>query len=126
MSLYVPANLIPEALGPYSMAQVDHSLVWCSGQIPVNPETGEIQGTTIEEQTRQALTNLKNVLLSTGSDFPWVLKTTVFMTDLKEFDAFNRVYAEMFGTSRPARSCVQVAQLPKGAKIEIDAVAMRR
>ena len=98
--------------------------VWCSGQIPINPATNTIEAVTIEEQTRQAISNLKNVLEAAGTTLANVVKTTVFIKDMNDFAALNGVYAEMFGDTKPARSCVQAARLPKDVKLEIEAVAV--
>ena len=113
----------PAALGPYSQAIVANGMVYCSGQIPVDPATNTIHAETIEEQTRQAITNLKNVLETAGSGLDKVVKTTVFISDMNDFAALNAVYAELFGDSKPARSCVQAARLPKDVKVEIEAIA---
>lgn len=113
----------PKALGPYSQALKAGGFVWCSGQIPINPATGAIEAVTIEDQTRQVIENLSNVLAAAGSSLASVVKTTVFIRDMNDFAALNGVYAEMFGETKPARSCVEVARLPKDVKIEIEAVA---
>ena len=113
----------PAALGPYSQAIVANGMVYCSGQIPIDPATNTIHAETIEEQTRQAITNLKNVLEAAGSGLDKVVKTTVFISDMNDFAALNAVYAELFGGSKPARSCVQAARLPKDVKVEIEAIA---
>ena len=113
----------PAALGPYSQAIVANGMVYCSGQIPVDPATNTIHAETIEEQTRQAIANLKNVLEAAGSGLDKVVKTTVFISDMNDFAALNAVYAELFGDSKPARSCVQAARLPKDVKVEIEAIA---
>jgi len=115
--------LAPAALGPYSQAIRTGDLIWCSGQIPIVPETGAIEAQDIVGQTKQAITNLKHVLEAAGAGLDKVVKTTVFITDLADFAALNATYAELFGDTKPARSCVQVAALPKGAKLEIEAVA---
>ena len=113
----------PQALGPYSQALKAGGFVWCSGQIPINPESGSIEAVTIEDQTRQAITNLKNVLETAGASLAQVVKTTVFIKDMNDFAALNKVYAEMFGDTKPARSCVEVARLPKDVLVEIECVA---
>ena len=123
MSEIVATEKAPKALGPYSQAIKAGGFVWCSGQIPIDPAVNAVTATTIEGQTRQALANLKAVLEAAGSGLDKVVKTTVFVSDLKDFAAMNAVYAEMFGATKPARSCVQVAGLPKGVKLEIEAVA---
>ncbi len=112
----------PAAIGPYSQAIVSGGLVYTSGQIPINPATGAIEASTIEEQTRQAIQNLAAVLEAAGSGLDKVLKTTCFITDMGAFSAFNEVYASLF-PANPARSCVEVSKLPKGALVEIEAVA---
>ena len=103
----------PAALGPYSQAIKVGNTVYCSGQIPINPATGTIDAVTVEDQTRQAITNLKNVLEAAGGGLCNVVKTTVFISDMNDFAAINGVYAELFGDTKPARSCVEVARLPK-------------
>ena len=113
----------PAALGPYSQAIKVGNTVYCSGQIPINPATGTIDAVTVEDQTRQAITNLRNVLEAAGGGLCNVVKTTVFISDMNDFAAINGVYAELFGDTKPARSCVEVARLPKDVKIEIEAIA---
>lgn len=113
----------PAALGPYSQAIKANGFVWCSGQIPIDPTTGTIHAEGIEAQARQAIGNLKNVLEAAGSGLDRVVKTTVFIRHMDDFAALNAVYAELFGASKPARSCVEVSCLPKGALLEIEAVA---
>ena len=103
----------PAAVGPYSQAVVSGGLVFTSGQIPINPATGAIEAVTIEAQTAQSISNLRNVLEQAGSSLSKVVKTTVFIKDMNDFAALNKVYAEMFGDTKPARSCVEVARLPK-------------
>ena len=113
----------PAALGPYSQAIRANGMIYCSGQIPINPATGAIEAQTIEEQTTQAITNLKNVLEKAGSSLAKVVKTTVFIKDMNDFAALNKVYAELFGDTKPARSCVEVARLPKDVLVEIECIA---
>ena len=120
----VSTEKAPKALGPYSQALKAGGFVWCSGQIPINPATGAIEAVTIEDQTRQAIENLSNVLAAAGTSLSSVVKTTVFIKDMNDFVALNGVYAEMFGETKPARSCVEVARLPKDVKVEIEAVAV--
>jgi len=115
--------LAPAALGPYSQAIKAGNTVYCSGQIPINPATGTIEAVTVEDQTRQAITNLKHVLEAAGGGLQNVVKTTVFISDMNDFAAVNGVYAELFGETKPARSCVEVSRLPKDVKIEIEAIA---
>ena len=113
----------PKALGPYSQALKSGGFVYCSGQIPINPATNTIEAVSIEDQTRQAITNLCNVLEAAGTSLSRVVKTTVFIKDMNDFAALNAVYAEMFGDTKPARSCVEVARLPKDVKVEIECIA---
>lgn len=113
----------PKALGPYSQAVKAGGFVWCSGQIPIDPAVNAVTAETVEAQTRQAIANLAAVLKAAGAGLDRVVKTTVFISDMNDFAAVNAVYAEMFGETKPARSCVQVARLPKDVKIEIEAVA---
>ena len=113
----------PKALGPYSQAIKANGMIYCSGQIPIDPAVNAVTAETIEDQTRQAIANLGNVLEKAGSSLSKVVKTTVFISDMNEFARLNAVYAEMFGDTKPARSCVQVARLPKDVKIEIEAIA---
>lgn len=115
----------PEAIGPYAQAVEVNGLVFCSGQIPINPKSGAIEVAGAAEQTMQVLLNLRAVLEAAGSGLEKVVKTTVFLTDIGDFPAVNKVYGEMFGAHRPARSTVQVARLPKCAKVEIEAVAVK-
>ena len=115
----------PAAVGPYSHAIDCGDLVFLSGQVPLVPETGVIAEGGIVEQTRQMMTNIQAVLESCGLKFENVVKTTVFMTDLKDFTTFNEIYAEYFPSNPPARSCVQVAALPKGALVECECVCVK-
>ena len=113
----------PAAIGPYSQAIDLGEMIFTSGQIPVAPD-GSVSD-DISEHTRQALLNLKAVVEAGGSSFDKVIKTTVFITDMAQFGAINAVYSEFFSEPYPARSCVQVAALPKGVSIEIEAVALK-
>ena len=115
----------PAAVGPYSHAIDCGDLVFLSGQVPLVPETGLIAAGDIVEQTRQMMTNIQAVLESCGLKFENVVKTTVFMTDLKDFTTSNEIYAEYFPSNPPARSCVQVAALPKGALVECECVCVK-
>lgn len=115
----------PAAIGPYSHAVVSGNLLYTSGQIPLVPETGKLIEGGIEEQTRQVFKNLKAVLNSVELDFSDVIKTTVFLNDIADFLAVNIIYGEFFKENPPARSCVQVAALPSGAKIEIELIASK-
>ena len=123
MNEVIHSNNAPAALGPYSQAIKAGNTVYCSGQIPINPATNMIEAVTIEDQTRQAITNLKNVLEAAGSSLQNVVKTTVFIKDMNDFAALNGVYAELFAPNKPARSCVEVARLPKDVKVEIECIA---
>jgi 2-iminobutanoate/2-iminopropanoate deaminase len=114
----------PKAIGPYSQAIRAGDHLFCSGQIPLDPATMQLIEGDIEAQTRRALTNLKNVLEAAGTGLSRVVKTTVFMSDLADFTRMNAVYAEFFPGTPPARSTVQVAALPRSAKIEIECIAL--
>jgi len=114
----------PAAVGPYSQAVRIGDLIFTAGQIGLNPATGVIEGRTIEEQTDQVLRNLKAVLEAAGSSLDRVVKTTVFLADMNEFKRMNAVYTTYFPADPPARSAVQVAALPLGARVEIEAVAL--
>ena len=113
----------PAAVGPYSQAVVAGNLVFVSGQIPVDPATGNIPE-DIMDQARQALTNLGEVLRASGSGLDKAVRVTVFITDISAFGKVNEVYAEFFKEPYPSRSCVEVSKLPKGVKIEIDAIGV--
>ena len=117
--------LAPEAVGPYSQAIASNGIIYTSGQIPVNPATGKGEATTIEEQTEQVMENLHIVLAQGGVAFDRVVKTTCFLADMNDFEAFNRVYAKYFPENPPARSCVEVSTLPMGIKLEIEAIAVQ-
>ena len=114
----------PAAIGPYAQAIACGDMIYTSGQIGLDPATGALAGDTVEAQTRQAIANLKTVLEAAGSGLDKVIKTTCFLQSMGDFAAFNAVYAELF-PGRPARSCVEVAALPRGALAEIEAVAVR-
>jgi 2-iminobutanoate/2-iminopropanoate deaminase len=113
----------PAAIGPYCQATVHNGMVFTSGQIPLDPATGAIAGTTIEEQAHQVCRNLSAVLTAAGSDLTKVLKTTCFLSSMDDFAAFNGVYAQYF-TGKPARSCVAVKTLPKNVLVEVECVAI--
>lgn len=113
----------PSAIGPYSQARISGNLLFTAGQIPLVPETMEMVTGSIEDQTAQVIRNLNAVMKAAGTNWSRVLKTTVFLTDLAEFGAFNAVYEKLLGGAKPARSTVQVAALPKGARVEIELVA---
>ncbi len=114
----------PDPVGPYSQAIRAGGFIFASGQIPLNPKTGQLIRGSIEEQTRQVIENLKEVLLAAGSSLEKVVKTTVFLKDLGAFEAMNGVYATYFRETPPARSTVQAAALPKGVDVEIDVIAL--
>ncbi|MEI6644606.1 MAG: RidA family protein [bacterium] len=114
----------PAAIGPYAQAIEVNGLLFCSGQLPINPVTGIIEVVGPAEQTMQVLLNLRAVLAAAGSSLSQVVKTTVFLTDMGEFPFMNKVYEEMFAGHKPARSTVEVSRLPKNARIEIEAVAI--
>ena len=114
----------PAAIGPYSQAIEAGGLIFASGQIPVNPKTGEMpEG--IEAQARQSMENVKGLLEAAGSSLDKVVKTTCFLADIRDFAAFNSVYAQYFPGNAPARSCVQVAAIPKGALCEVEVTALK-
>ena len=114
----------PKAIGPYSQAIRTDTMVYTAGQVGFDPSTGDLVSNEIEEQTRQALKNLQNVLEAAGTSAGNVVKTTVFLKDMSDFAKMNAIYAEVFGENPPARSTVAVAGLPKGALVEIEAVAV--
>ncbi|MCX6357631.1 MAG: RidA family protein [Candidatus Aureabacteria bacterium] len=122
--IVISTEKAPKAIGPYSQAVRAGNLIFISGQIPIDPRTGAIVEGGIGEQTRRVLENMGGILNSQGLSFSNVVKTTVYLVRMDDFEAFNRVYAEYFGQSAPARACLAVANLPKGAGVEIDAVAV--
>ena len=118
----VATDKAPAAIGPYSQAIVCGNIVFTSGQIPINPATGAVETTTIEEQAKQVMQNLGAVLAAAGSSFEKAVKTICFLADMNDFAAFNAVYAEYF-TTKPARSCVAVKTLPKNVLVEVEVIA---
>ncbi|MEJ2558256.1 MAG: RidA family protein [Anaerolineae bacterium] len=122
----ITTDKAPAAVGPYSQAVRMGDFVFTAGQVPLDPATGQMVAGDIEAQTRQALTNLSAVLEAAGTDLANVVKTTVFLADIGEFKLMNSVYAEFFPDAPPARSAVQAAALPLGARVEIEAVAVIR
>lgn len=124
MKKQVKTDKAPQAIGPYSQAIVANGMVFASGQIPINPETGELSQGDIEDQTRIVLTNLKSVLEAAGSSLDKAVKCTVFLQNMDDFSKMNDVYAQFFKPPYPARAAVQVARLPKDVKIEIEAIAV--
>ena len=113
----------PAALGPYSAAVQAGNCIHVSGQLPVDPATGAFAGEDIASQTRQSLTNIKNILEAAGATMANVAEVTVLLDDINDFAAFNAIYAESFGETLPARSCVAVDKLPKGALVEVEVIA---
>lgn len=122
MNKTVHTDTAPAAIGPYSQAVIAGDLVFTSGQIPIDPATGNVEAATIEAQTDQVMRNLGEVLKAAGSGYDQAVKTTCFLADIADFAAFNAVYAQYF-TSKPARSCVAVKDLPKGVLVEVEVIA---
>jgi 2-iminobutanoate/2-iminopropanoate deaminase len=120
----VSTDKAPGAIGPYSQAVKVNGMVFCSGQIPIDPTTGSFVSDDIAEQTEQVLRNLNAVLESAGSGLDRVVKTTVFLSDMEDFAAMNEIYSKYFDANKPARATVQAARLPRDAKVEIDCVAV--
>jgi 2-iminobutanoate/2-iminopropanoate deaminase len=120
----VHTDKAPKAIGPYSQAIRTETMIYTAGQTGLDPATGELIGSTVEEQTRQVLINLQNVVEAAGSTLANVVKTTVFLKDMNDFSKMNAIYAEFFGQNPPARSTVAVAGLPKGGLVEIEAVVL--
>ena len=118
----ISTDKAPAAIGPYSQAMKVNGMVFTSGQIPLNPQTGEIQGTTIAEQAEQVMQNLAAVLEAAGSSYEKTVQTTCFLSDMGDFAAFNEVYGKYF-TGKPARSCVAVKTLPKNVLCEVEVIA---
>ena len=124
MNQAIHTDNAPAAIGPYSQAVKAGNTIYVSGQLPVDPATGEFAGDTIAEQTKQSLTNIKNILEKAGGGMENVVKTTVLLADIGDFAAMNEVYATFFKEPFPARAAFQVAAIPKGAKVEIEAIAV--
>jgi 2-iminobutanoate/2-iminopropanoate deaminase len=120
----VSTDKAPGAIGPYSQAIKTGGMVYCSGQIPIDPETGEFVSNDIAEQTEQVLKNLTAVLEAGGTNLGNVVKTTVFLADMSDFAAMNEVYGRYFNDNKPARATVQAARLPRDAKVEIECIAV--
>lgn len=116
----------PSAVGPYSQAVKAGHFLFVSGQLPINPETGDLVGGSIKEKTGMVIENIKVILEKAGADLDSVVKTTIFLTDMSDFSAVNSIYTRYFGNSLPARSTMQVVALPKGAEIEMEVVALVR
>ena len=125
MNKQIHTDLAPAAIGPYSQAIEANGMVFASGQVPIDPATGNFVEGGITEQTRQSLTNAQNILREAGTDLAHVVKTTVFLSDMDNFAAMNEVYAEFFSKPYPARSAVAVKTLPKGALVEVECIAVK-
>jgi len=123
MNEVVATSNAPGAIGPYSQAIKSSGFVFCSGQIPIDPSTGEFVSGGVAEQTEQVLKNLMAVLAAAGSRLENIVKTTVFLADMNDFSAMNEVYGKYFGDTKPARATVQAARLPRDAKVEIECIA---
>lgn len=119
---YISTDKAPQAIGPYSQAVRAGDFLYASGQIPINPENGQIEAVTIEEQTDRVCRNIGEILKAAGTDFEHVVKTTCFLAEMSDFAAFNAVYEKYF-TGKPARSCVAVKKLPKDVLCEVEIVA---
>lgn len=124
MKEIVTTENAPGAIGPYSQAIKAGGMVFCSGQIPIDPATGAFVSDSVAEQTEQVLRNLSEVLKAAGTDLDNVVKTTVFLADMNDFVEMNDVYARIFGDNKPARATVQAARLPRDARVEIDCIAV--
>lgn len=120
----ISTKAAPEAAGPYSQAVKAGDFLFLSGQLPLSPQTGNIIGNDIETQTRQSIENMRSILSSVGGSLTNVVKTTVFLKDLRHFSQMNQIYQEYFSKNAPARSCVEASRLPKDALIEIEAIAI--
>ena len=120
----ISTNNAPGAIGPYSQAIKAGGMVFCSGQIPIDPLTGEFVSEVVSEQTEQVLTNLSEVLRAAGTSLGNVVKTTVFLADMDDFAEMNEVYGRFFSENKPARATVEAARLPRDAKVEIDCIAV--
>ncbi|MGT2812786.1 RidA family protein [Streptococcus minor] len=119
----IQTDKAPAAIGPYVQGKVVGNLLFASGQVPLSPETGQVVGETIQEQTEQVLKNIAAILTAAGTDFDHIVKTTCFLADMDDFVAFNEVYATAFQGEFPARSAVEVARLPRDVKVEIEVIA---
>jgi len=119
----IQTSSAPSAIGPFSQAVGFHGLYFLSGQIPIDPHTKDVVYGGIEEQTRQVMLNLRAVLLAAGLDFSHVLKTTVYLDNMRDYEVFNRIYGEYFDENPPARVTIEVSRLPKDVLVEVDAIA---
>ncbi|TVQ95187.1 MAG: RidA family protein [Deltaproteobacteria bacterium] len=124
MKRAVSTGRAPAAIGPYSQAIVANGLVFCSGQIPLDPESGDLVGRTAGEQARRAMDNLGAVLEAAGASFDSVVRCTIFLQSMDAFAEVNEVYASYFGSTPPSRACVEVARLPRDVMVEVDAIAV--
>ncbi len=124
MNKVISTDKAPKAIGPYSQAYLSGNTLYCSGQIAINPSTNEFINGTIEEQTNQILKNIEGLLTAAGFSYNDVVKTTCFLADMKDFSTFNNLYEKYF-VSKPARSCVAAKELPKGALVEIEVIAVK-
>jgi len=123
MNEVVSTENAPGAIGPYSQAIKANGMVFCSGQIPIDPATGQFVSEDVADQTEQVFKNLEAVLKAAGTDLGKVVKTTVFLADMNDFTAMNEVYARWFSENKPARATVQAARLPRDARVEIECIA---
>lgn len=124
MTTFISTDKAPAAIGPYSQGVILDNIIFTSGQIAINPANGEIEATTIEEQTEQVMKNLQAILQEAGSDMTKAVKTTCFLADMNDFAKFNEIYGKYF-TTKPARSCVAVKTLPKNVLCEVEVIATR-
>ena len=122
----VSTEKAPQAIGPYSQGMLAGNMIYTSGQLGIDPANGEIVSTSIQDEARQSLKNVEAVLKEAGVELSDVIKTTVFVKDLGQFTDINKIYSEFFSEHKPARSCVEVARLPKDANIEIEAIALKK
>ncbi len=120
----VSTEKAPQAIGPYSQGMIAGNMIYTSGQLGIDPQSGEIVNTSIQDEARQSLKNVEAVLNEAGAKLTDVVKTTVYVKDLNQFTDINEVYSEFFSDHKPARSCVEVARLPKDGNIEIEAIAI--
>jgi 2-iminobutanoate/2-iminopropanoate deaminase len=121
----ISTKAAPQAIGPYSQAVEKSGMLFISGQIPINPENGKIEGTLIKDQTAQVLRNIEAILKAAGYTFPDIVKTTCYLSDMANFVEMNEVYSGFFSSNPPARATVEVRRLPKDVLVEIDAIAMK-
>ncbi|NYE57811.1 RidA family protein [Carboxydothermus ferrireducens] len=125
MKEVINTSKAPQAIGPYSQAIKVNGFLFVSGQIGINPQTGELVPGGVEAQIKQAMENIRQILSAAGMEFSHVVKTTIFITNMDDFTAVNKIYSEYFGKVFPARSCIAVASLPKGALVEVEVVACK-